>query len=69
MLQREIAKMIPYAILAFFLTSAAVYEDPNFFTEKDLGSLPSLFLESFEGIVFAVVVVSLFEYCFQTWFY
>ena len=30
----EIAKMIPYAILSLLLTSAVVYSDPNFFTEK-----------------------------------
>ena len=46
---KEIAKMIPYAILAFFLTSAAVYEDPHFFTEKDIGSkmIPIPFLRKF----------------------
>jgi len=65
---KEIAKMIPYAILAFFLTSAAVYEDPNFFTEKDIGSIPSNFLENIEGIVLAVVIVSIFEYAFRIGF-
>jgi len=65
---REVAKMIPYAILAFFLTSTAVYQDPNFFTEKDLGSVPSKFIENLEGIVFAVVVVSIFEYSFRIGF-
>jgi magnesium-transporting ATPase (P-type) len=65
---KEIAKMIPYAILAFFLTSAAVYQDPHFFTEKDLGSVPSKFIESLEGIVFAVVIVSIFEYSFRIGF-
>ncbi len=65
---KTIAKMIPYAILAFFLTSAAVYEDPHFFTEKELGSIPSIFIGSFEGIVLAVVVVSIFEYSFRIGF-
>jgi len=65
---KEIAKMIPYAILAFFLTSTAVYQDPHFFTEKDIGSIPSQFLENLEGIVFAVVVVSIFEYSFRIGF-
>jgi len=65
---KEIAKMIPYAILAFFLTSAAVYADPNFFTEKDIGSIPSNFLENIEGIVLAVVIVSIFEYAFRIGF-
>lgn len=65
---KEIAKMIPYAILAFFLTSAAVYEDPHFFTEKDIGSIPLQFIENFEGIVLAVVVVSIFEYSLRIGF-
>jgi len=65
---KEIAKMIPYAILAFFLTSAAVYQDPHFFTEKDIGSIPSQFLENLEGIVLAVVVVSIFEYSLRIGF-
>jgi len=65
---KEIAKMIPYAILAFFLTSAAVYEDPHFFTEKDIGSIPAKFMENLEGIVLAVVVVSIFEYSFRIGF-
>jgi len=65
---KEIAKMIPYAILAFFLTSAAVYEDPHFFTEKDIGSIPSQFMDNLEGIVLAVVVVSIFEYSFRIGF-
>ena len=65
---KEIAKMIPYAILAFFLTSAAVYQDPHFFTEKDIGSIPSQFVESLEGIVFAVIVVTIFEFSFRIGF-
>jgi len=65
---KEIAKMIPYAILAFFLTSTAVYQDPHFFTEKDLGSIPSNFMENIEGIVLAVIVVSIFEYSFRIGF-
>ncbi len=62
---REIAKMIPYAILAFFLTSAAVYQDPNFFSEKELRSIPPLFMEHLESIVLAVILVSIFEYSFR----
>ena len=62
---REIAKMIPYAILAFFLTSAAVYQDPNFFSEKELRSIPPLFMEHLESIVVAVILVSIFEYSFR----
>ena len=45
-----------------------MYQDPNFFTEKDIGSIPSKFIESLEGIVFAVVIVSIFEYSFRIGF-
>ena len=65
---REIAKVIPYGILALFLTSAAVYQDPNFFTEKEFSSIPSIFIENFEGIIFSVVVISIFEYAFRIGF-
>ena len=62
---KEIAKMIPYAILSFVLTSVAIYANPNFFTDKELISIPSLFLEHYQGILAAVLVVSVFEYSFR----
>lgn len=62
---KEIAKMIPYAILSFVLTSVAIYANPNFFTDKELISIPSLFLEHYEGIIAAVLLVSVFEYSFR----
>ena len=31
---QEIAKMIPYAVLSFFLTSAVVFADPHFLSQK-----------------------------------
>ncbi len=62
---KEIAKMIPYAILSFVLTSVAIYANPNFFTDKELGSIPTLFLEHYEGIIAAVLLVSAFEYSFR----
>jgi len=65
---KEIAKMIPYAILAFLLTTTAVYQNPNFFTEKELSSTPLVFHKNLEGIIFAVVIVSIFEYCFRVAF-
>jgi hypothetical protein len=65
---KEVAKMIPYAILAFLLTTVAVYQNPNFFTEKELGSTPLIFQEKLEAIVFAVVIVSIFEYSFRVAF-
>jgi len=62
---KEVAKMIPYAILSFLLTSAAVYANPHFFTEQELGSIPSQFIDHFEGIVAAIIVISVFEYSFR----
>jgi hypothetical protein len=61
----EIAKMIPYAILSLLLTSAAVYADPNFFTEKQLNSIPVKFMESLGGILAAMAVVTVFEFGFR----
>jgi hypothetical protein len=65
---KEVAKMIPYAILSFLLTSAAVYASPNFFTEKALGSIPEQFIENFEGIIAAILIISIFEYSFRVAF-
>ena len=62
---KEIAKMIPYAILSFLLTSAAVYADPSFFNEKQLGSIPIQFMESLGGILSAMAVVTIFEITFR----
>jgi hypothetical protein len=42
---KEVAKMIPYAILSFLLTSVAIYANPNFFQDKDLHSVPNTFLD------------------------
>jgi hypothetical protein len=65
---KEIAKMIPYAILAFLLTSAAIYADPNFFTEKNLSLIPTQFVESFRKIVNGIIVIALFEFSFRAVF-
>ena len=62
---KEIAKMIPYAILSFLLTSAAVYADPSFFNEKQLGSIPIQFMEKLGGILSAMAVVTIFEITFR----
>jgi len=64
----EIAKMIPYAILSFLLTSAVMYSDPNFFTEKHFQSIPSLFMDNLEGILAAILLISVFEYSFRVGF-
>ncbi len=62
---KEVAKMIPYAILSFLLTSAALYADPNFFTEKQFSSIPNLFVENIEGIMAALIIVTVFEFTFR----
>jgi len=65
---KEVAKMIPYAILSFVLTSVAIYANPNFFTDKELSSIPTLFLENIHAILAAVLLVSAFEYSFRVAF-
>lgn len=62
---KEVAKMIPYAILSFLLTSAAVYSNPNFFTEKQFQAIPHQFVEHLEGIIAAILLISIFEYGFR----
>jgi hypothetical protein len=62
---KEIAKMIPYAILSFFLTIVALYSDPCFFNEKHLGSIPIKFMEGLRGILTAMAVVTIFEFTFR----
>jgi len=61
----EIAKMIPYAILSFFLTSIAVFAEPSFFTEKQFGLIPIKVMENLGQIISAMVVVSIFEFTFR----
>ena len=61
----EIAKMIPYAMLSFFLTSIAVFAEPSFFTEKQFGSIPIKVMENLGGIISAMIVVSIFEFSFR----
>jgi len=61
----EIAKMIPYAILSFFLTSVAVFSEPSFFSEKEFGSIPLKVIEHLGGIIAAMAVVSIFEFAFR----
>ena len=62
---KEVSKMIPYAILSFFLTSLAVFANPNFFTEKQLQTIPSQFINNFEGIIAAILIISIFEFGFR----
>jgi hypothetical protein len=65
---KEVSKMIPYAILSFFLTSLAVFANPNFFTERKLQTIPSQFIDNFEGIVAAILIITVFEFGFRTAF-
>jgi len=65
---KEVAKMIPYAILSFLLTSAAVYANPNFFTEKSIQSIPTQFIDSFEGIIASILMITVFEFSFRIGF-
>jgi hypothetical protein len=65
---KEVAKMIPYAILSFLLTSVAIYANPNFFTEKELYSLPTTFTANFDEILVAVFLVSIIEFSFRAGF-
>jgi len=62
---KEVSKMIPYAILSFFLTSLAVFANPNFFTEKQIETIPSQFINNFEGIVAAILIITVFEFGFR----
>jgi hypothetical protein len=62
---KEVAKMIPYAILSFLLTSVAIYANPNFFLDKDLHSIPDTFIANIEGIITAVLFVSAIEFTFR----
>ena len=62
---KEVSKMIPYAILSFFLTSLAVFANPNFFTEKQVQTIPSQFINNFEGIIAAILIIAIFEFGFR----
>jgi len=62
---KEVAKMIPYAILSFFLTSLVVFANPNFFTELQLRTIPSQFIDNFEGIAAAILMITTFEIFFR----
>lgn len=62
---KEVAKMIPYALLSFFLTTAVVFAEPNFFTEKEFGLIPIKIAEHFTEILEALAVITLFEFSFR----
>jgi len=62
---KEVAKMIPYAILSFLLTSVAIYANPNFFQDKELIAIPNTFLVNMEEILTAVFFVTVIEFTFR----
>ena len=62
---KEVAKMIPYAILSFLLTSVAIYANPNFFQDKELIAIPNTFLANMEEILTAVFFVTVIEFTFR----
>ena len=59
---KEVAKMIPYAILGFLLTSVAIYTNPNFFQDKEIIAIPNTFLANMEEILTAVFFVTAIEF-------
>ena len=65
---KEVGKMIPYALLAFFLTSSAIYLDPNFLNEGELRTAMKIYVEHFSTIVSSIVIVLIFEAIFRTAF-
>jgi hypothetical protein len=62
---KEVAKMIPYAILSFLLTSVAIYTNPNFFQDKEIIAIPNTFLINMEEILTAVFFVTAIEFTFR----
>jgi hypothetical protein len=65
---KEVAKMIPYAMLSIFLTSAVVYTNPNFIEPVELLEGLTLFTETPEAIIPYVTSVVMFEWAFRVIF-
>ena len=65
---KEIAKMIPYALLAFFLTSSALYLDPNFITEDKLKDAAEVYVDHLGAILSFMTVVLICELVFRVSF-
>jgi hypothetical protein len=65
---KEVAKMIPYAILSIFLTSLVVFNDPNFLTEKHFNLIPTHFIGNLEQIASAIIIITIFEFSFRAAF-
>ena len=65
---KEVAKMIPYAILSIFLTSLVVFNDPNFLTEKHFNLIPTHFVKNLEEIASAIIIITIFEFSFRAAF-
>lgn len=65
---KEVAKMIPYAMLSVFLTSAVVYTSPNFIEPAELLEGLTLFTKTPEDIIPYVTSVVMFEWAFRVIF-
>ena len=65
---KEVAKMIPFAILSFFLTSTAIYTDPNFIEPEELLSGVTHFTQNPTLVLPYVAIVVIFEWIFRVIF-
>lgn len=65
---KEVAKMIPFAILSLFLTSAVVYTNPNFVEPDELYQGIKFMTTYPEHILPYVLSVVMFEWAFRVMF-
>ena len=62
---KDVAKMIPLAILSLFLTSAVVYTDPNFIEPGNLKDEFDFFVDRVENVIPFVMIVVMYEVIFR----
>lgn len=65
---KEVAKMIPFAILSLFLTSAVMYSDPNFLEPDELLEGVDLLVNKPLTVIPYVLTVVMFEWVFRVIF-
>jgi len=65
---KEVAKMIPFAILSLFLTSAVMYSDPNFIEPDELLEGVDLLVNKPLEVIPYVLTVVMFEWVFRVIF-
>lgn len=58
---QEIGKTIPYAMLAMFLTSVMLFNDPDFLSSEKITGAIIEFQNNIPGVVNAIVVISIIE--------